>query len=94
MRQVTSSGVSAERVDNPQHLKGSYQNVRNASTELRIHQVDDRSLLDIQGTREPHTRMNLNANPWTGAHNMKHGVAVSSQFNPAADTAVCRQLIS
>ena len=38
--------------------------------------------------------MNLNANPWMGAHNMKHSVAVSSQLNPAADTAVCRQLIS
>ena len=63
MRQVTSSGVSAERVGNPQHLKGSYWNVRNASTELGIHWVDDRSPPDIQGTREPHTRMNSDANP-------------------------------
>ena len=29
-----------------------------------------------------------------GAHNMKRGVVMSSWLNPAADTAVCRQLIS
>ena len=56
--------------------------------------MDNRSPPDIQGTREPHTKMNLNANPWTRAHNMKCSVAVSSWLNPAADTAVYRQLIS
>ena len=56
--------------------------------------MDNRSPPDIQGTKEPHTRMNPDTNPWTGTHNMKHSVVVSSQLNFAADTAVCRQLIS